>query len=97
MDEIHIPLPEGLPEMLKMSRKEFEMGKVSAGLAAQIAGVDKVTFLNLLHRYGVPAINLKDEEVEREIEAARELEGGGAIRKTASRSSSGGSFSQRAA
>jgi len=87
MGEIHIPLPEGLPEMLKMSRKEFErearlilasklfkMGKVSAGLAAQIAGVDKVTFLNLLHRYGVPAINLKDEEVEREIEAARELE-----------------------
>jgi len=88
MPEVRITLPEGLTEALKMTKQEFEnearlilaaklfeMGRVSAGMAARIAGVDKVTFLHLLHKYGVPAINLKGEEVEREIEAARELGG----------------------
>lgn len=86
MTELRIPIPEGLAEALKMTREElereariilaaklFEMGKVSAGMAAKVAGVDKVAFLQLLHRYGVPAINLRGEEVGREIEAAREL------------------------
>lgn len=83
-----ITIPEGLPQALKMSDEEFlkearillaaklyELGKVSQGTAAEIAGVDRLTFLGLLGRYGVPAINLQDEEVTREIEAARRLAG----------------------
>ena len=43
--------------------------------AAELAGLDRLTFLASLHRYGVPAINLRDEEVDRELEAARRLGG----------------------
>lgn len=86
MAEMRIPIPEGLPQTFKMSEEEFnrearlllavklyELGKVSAGIAAQIAGVDRLTFLESLARYHVPAINLQDEEVAAEIEAARRL------------------------
>ncbi|WP_211204548.1 UPF0175 family protein [Ammonifex degensii] len=83
---MRIPVPEGLPEALKMSEAEFaaevrfllaaklyELGRVSAGLAAELADLDRLTFLASLARYGAPAINLRDEEVTREIEAARKL------------------------
>lgn len=86
MIEMNIPIPEGLPQSLKMSEAEFtrearmllaaklyELGKVTAGVAAQIAGVDRLVFLAALVNYGVPAINIKDEEVELEIESARRL------------------------
>ena len=83
-----ITIPEGLPQALKMSDEEFlkeasillaaklyELGKVSLGVAAEIASTDRLTFLGLLGRYGVAAINLRDEQVTREIEAARRLAG----------------------
>ncbi|MEW6572090.1 MAG: UPF0175 family protein [Bacillota bacterium] len=86
MREVCIPVPEGLPQALKMSEAEFtaearfllaaklyELGRVSAGLAAELAGLDRLTFLASLARYGVPAINLRGEEITREIEAARKL------------------------
>ena len=49
------------------------MGRVSMGVGAEIAGTTRLAFLELLARYGVPAINLKDEEVALEVQAAREL------------------------
>jgi len=86
MAEMIIPIPEGLPQTLKMSQDEFnreahtllavklyELGKVSSGVAAQVAGMDRLTFLSSLVRYRVAAINLQDEEVVAEIEAARRL------------------------
>jgi predicted HTH domain antitoxin len=88
MKVLSIPIPETLPQALKMSDDEFsqearillaaklyELGKVSGGVAAQLAGMDRLTFLTILSRYGVAAINLKDEEVAYEIEAARRLAG----------------------
>jgi predicted HTH domain antitoxin len=56
-----------------LAAKLFELGRVSAGLAAELAGLDRLTFLASLARYGVPAINLRGEEITREIEAARKL------------------------
>jgi predicted HTH domain antitoxin len=86
MTHISIAVPEGLTQILKMSEEDFareasmllavklyELGKVSAGIAAQIAGLDRITFLTSLSRYRVPAINLQSDEVIAEIEAARTL------------------------
>ena len=55
--------------------KLFELGRLTAGKAARLAEMDRVTFLYELGRIGVPAINLRDEEVDAEIQAARELFG----------------------
>ena len=53
--------------------KLFELGKPSSGKAAEMAGLDRVTFLIKLGRFKVTAINLQAEEVTKEIEAVRSL------------------------
>jgi predicted HTH domain antitoxin len=83
-----ISYPAGIPQILKLSDTEFarelrflgaaklyELGKLSSGKAARLAEMDRVTFLHELERIGVPALNLRDEELEAEIQAARELAG----------------------
>lgn len=75
-----------LPESLKLSEAEFssearlllaaklyEPGRLSTGMAAELAGLDRLKFLDALARFGVPAISLLDEEITREIEASRQL------------------------
>lgn len=81
-----ISYPAGLPQSLKLSDGEFEkelrflaaaklfeLGRLTAGKAARIAGMERLPFLYELARIGVPAINLRDEEIDAEIEAARDL------------------------
>lgn len=81
-----IDYPEELPGAMKLTDTEFveelrflaaaklfELGRVTAGQAARLAHLDRLTFLVSLGRIGVPAINLRGEEVDAEIEAAREL------------------------
>jgi len=83
-----ITYPAEIPPMLKLSDQDFarelrllgaaklfELGRLSSGKAAQLAGMDRVAFLYELNRIGVPAVNLRDEEVEAEIRAARDLAG----------------------
>jgi predicted HTH domain antitoxin len=86
MKTVTIPYPEGLPQTLKLSDSEFaeeirflaaaklfELGKISSGKAAKMAGVDKVTFLEKLGHYKRPAINIPAEEIEKEVEAVKSL------------------------
>ena len=81
-----VTYPEGFPQMLKMSDAEFaeelgflaaaklyELGRLSSGKAAKLAGLGRVEFLYRLAQIGVPAINLRDEEIDAEIQAAREI------------------------
>ncbi len=78
--------PKGFPQMLKMSEGEFveelrflaaakmyELGKLTAGKAAQLSEMKRLDFLYRLGTIGVPAINLRDEEVDAEIQAAQDL------------------------
>ncbi len=86
MNQAVISYPQSFPHLLKLSDREFarelgflaaakiyELGRLTASQAARIAGMDRLTFLGELDRVGVPAINLRDEEIEAEVEAAREL------------------------
>ena len=86
MKQATIAYPDGFPQLLKMSDQEFveelrflasaklfELGRLSSGKAARLAGLDRVEFLQRLGRIGVAAINLADEEVEAEVEAAKAL------------------------
>lgn len=84
--EAPITYPRGFPQMLKMSDREFvvemrflaaaklyELGRLTAGKAAQLADMPRLEFLARLAGFGVPAINLRDEQIEVEIAAALEL------------------------
>uniref|UniRef100_A0A540V963 UPF0175 family protein n=2 Tax=Litorilinea aerophila TaxID=1204385 RepID=A0A540V963_9CHLR len=80
MMPIVVEYPSSLPDALQQSREEFEqearmamavklfeLKRISSGMAAQMAGVDRVTFLLNLHRYGVPMIDLDEEELHADV------------------------------
>jgi predicted HTH domain antitoxin len=50
--------------------KLYEMGKVSSGKAAALAGTDRASFLLGLGRYRVSVFNYTPEELEREVREA---------------------------
>ena len=49
--------------------KMFELGKISSGKAAELAGMSRIEFLETCGRYRVSVFNYSDEEVVAEIEA----------------------------
>ena len=52
---------------LMAALKMFELGKVSSGKAAELAGMSRVEFIETCGRYRVSAFNYTHEELEREI------------------------------
>lgn len=57
---------------LMAALKMFELGKISSGKAAQLAGMCRVDFFEACGRYRVSIFNYSPEEVEAELR--RELE-----------------------
>lgn len=55
---------------MSMAVKLFEMKRLSSGMAAELAGVDRVFFLLNLHRYHVPMIDLTEEELRSDLKNA---------------------------
>ncbi len=81
---LEMPYPDDLPEALGKTPEEFEqelrflvaaklyeMGRISSGRAAALAGVGRIEFLNSLGRYRISVFNYPLEELEREIQEAR--------------------------
>ena len=56
---------------LLLALKYYETGKLSTGLAAQLAGVPRTTFIFLLGRHGVSPFGETPEELEESFENAR--------------------------
>jgi predicted HTH domain antitoxin len=56
-------------EELRMAAavKLFELGKLSSGAAAQLAGIPKPLFLSRLGSYGVPTFRETEEELRRDL------------------------------
>ena len=52
---------------MAMAVKLFEMRRLSSGMAANLAGVDRMTFLLGLYRYGVAMIDLTEDELAADL------------------------------
>lgn len=83
MEKIVLEIPEEILISLKETPEEFsrdllmlaaaklyQMGKLSSGRAAHLAGIPKVSFLQSLGRYGVPVFDLTEEELKKDVESA---------------------------
>ena len=59
---------EEAEETLRMAAavKLFELGRLSSGAAAHLAGVPRVVFLSRLADYGVNTFRLSTEDIQRE-------------------------------
>ena len=78
-----IEYPENLPDALQITRQDFErearmamaaklyeLKRLSSGIGAALAGMDRVSFLLNLHRYGTPMIDLDEQELTSDAENA---------------------------
>ena len=83
-ERVSLEYPADVRETLREGKEEFaqelkmlaavklyELGKISSGKAAALAGMDRVSFLMALGRYRVSVFNYTAEEVGREIAEAR--------------------------
>lgn len=81
--QMTIEYPKLLPDALQQTRvdfeqeakmamavKLFEMKRLSSGVAAKLAGMDRVAFLLSLHRYGVAMIDLDEEDLLSDLQNA---------------------------
>lgn len=74
-DEILIALkatPDEIASRIRFaaSVKLYEMGQLSAGAAARLAGVSKPYFLSKLADYGVNTFDLSSEEIAHDLKNA---------------------------
>jgi predicted HTH domain antitoxin len=62
--------PEGLSAELRLAAavKLYEMGQLSSGAAADLAGLPKPAFLSKLGDYGVATFRLSEEELREDLE-----------------------------
>jgi predicted HTH domain antitoxin len=75
MKKIVIEFPENfnisdLEAVTAMAAQLYEMGKLSIGQAAQLAGYDKRDFIEILGTFGVSMFNYPIDEIEIDIKNA---------------------------
>ena len=80
MYELKISIPEETALALKLTPEElskevtlaaaaklYELGKLSSGAAARLAGIPRVVFLSKLADYGVDTFRLSEEELIQDL------------------------------
>ena len=66
-----IALPPGRFRASKvLAVKLYEMGKLSSGRAAELAGISRISFLQSLAQFGAPIFDLTREELKRDLQNA---------------------------
>jgi predicted HTH domain antitoxin len=79
-EELKIKYPSGFEHAVHMTKEEmeqhirlmaalkmFELGKISYGKAAELAGMSRADFLEACGRYRISVFNYPDEEMGEEI------------------------------
>lgn len=71
-DDLLLSLKESPEEFAAEARlllavKLYELGKVSTGRAAELAGISRVEFFFALGRFGLSPIGVDPEELERDL------------------------------
>lgn len=73
MSDLTISLPDSISETearVCLAAKLFELGRLSCGQAAEMAGYSKPTFLELLGRQGVAVLDYPPEELTDDLRHA---------------------------
>ncbi len=83
MEKVVLQIPEEVLISLKESPSEFsrnilmlsavklyEMGKLSSGRAADLAGVSRISFLQSLSKYSVPIFHVSHDELRQDLSNA---------------------------
>lgn len=69
--ELRVTLPLSLSEdkaKLLLAVKLYEVGKVSLGQAAKLAGFSKRTFMEVLGQYHIPIFDYSPDDLRQEID-----------------------------
>lgn len=87
---LKIPYPEDLPEAMGETLEDFELelrflvaaklyelGRISSGRAAEMAGIERVQFLQNLGKYRISVFNYPLQDLGCEIREAQERAGEG--------------------
>ena len=80
LEELKIKYPAGFENAIHITKDEleqqirlmaalkmFELGKISSGKAAELAGISRIEFLEMCGRYRVSIFNYAPDEVEEEL------------------------------
>jgi predicted HTH domain antitoxin len=83
LSQVNIPIPDDAMAALNLSPVEaaeefrfaaaaklYELGRLSSGAAASLAGVPRAVFLNRLSEYGVSAFRGDEEELKQDLSRA---------------------------
>lgn len=64
--------PEGLANVIRMAAaaKLYELGRLSSGRAADLAGLSRVSFLQALAQYGVAIFDLSEDDLYQDLHHA---------------------------
>ena len=61
------PFVSAVKGRLMMALKFFELGRLSLGLAAEVAGYSKRAFMDVLGQYGIPVADYPASELSQEL------------------------------
>ncbi len=71
LNALKIELPFNLSEKeakLLLSLKLYEVGKITLGQAAEMAGFSKQSYIDVLGNYKIPTINYSPEKLREELD-----------------------------